>query len=234
MSQKRARKSARRKASSRKRELRIRRRLERAARLEGCATGSSDYNGQFSINEIVIGDSPDGISFPLLVEQPDELKVDLGRDTILTTAGEIILDAGNPGTGYVWNTGETSQSVLADSTGIYSVLVTAVNNCSVSDSISIIIDYTDLVNYPDKNAPLNIYPNPGKGKFYLRPGNSQKEDVVEVVLINSAGKTIYSDMFRNVEVNAVLHISLDKTPPGIYLMKIIMNGESDQRRVVIY
>ncbi len=53
-------------------------------------------------------------------------------------AGETrLLDAGWGFTSYLWNNGATSQTIIVDASGTYSVMVTNANNCSGSTSISL-------------------------------------------------------------------------------------------------
>jgi hypothetical protein len=51
-------------------------------------------------------------------------EVDLGNDTSIYQGETLILDAGNPGAGYLWNTGATSQTLAVSTSGTYSVTVT--------------------------------------------------------------------------------------------------------------
>jgi hypothetical protein len=56
--------------------------------------------------------------------------------THCTNLGPLILDAGNPGANYLWSTGANSQTILANSSGTYSVTVS--NACStVTDVVSV-------------------------------------------------------------------------------------------------
>lgn len=64
--------------------------------------------------------------------------VELGNDTIICTSSNFLLDAGNPGAAYSWNTGETSQTLTVSGVGEYSVTVTS-NGCSKADTINIAI-----------------------------------------------------------------------------------------------
>jgi hypothetical protein len=50
--------------------------------------------------------------------------VNLGNDTTICFVDMVKLDAGNPGAQYLWNTGATTQTIYAMSTGLYSVEVT--------------------------------------------------------------------------------------------------------------
>lgn len=51
---------------------------------------------------------------------------------------QTVLDAGNPGLNYLWNTSETTQSIMVDSGGIYSVTLTTANNCNTTYSIEVV------------------------------------------------------------------------------------------------
>ena len=63
--------------------------------------------------------------------------VNLGPD--LSECDSVILDAGNPGLSFLWNTGQTSQQITASSSGLYHVNVTNSNGCTTADTIGISI-----------------------------------------------------------------------------------------------
>ncbi len=65
--------------------------------------------------------------------------VNLGRDTVICN-NEInlfTLNAANPNSLYLWNTGATTQIISVTSQGLYSVLVTSANGCTSSDEINV-------------------------------------------------------------------------------------------------
>lgn len=62
--------------------------------------------------------------------------VDLGEDTIVCPGTSFELNAANPGSGYLWNTGADTQTIQVENPGNYSVNVTN-GACSVSDEIFI-------------------------------------------------------------------------------------------------
>lgn len=69
----------------------------------------------------------------------------LGND-IISCSSEVTLNAGNPGQQYAWSDGETTQSILADTTGTYSVLVTNTSSgCAASDTIDVTIDTIPII-----------------------------------------------------------------------------------------
>lgn len=63
--------------------------------------------------------------------------VDLGPDQNFCSAFSHTVNAGNPGSSYLWNTGSTMQSINVTASGTYFVDVTTANNCSSSDTIVI-------------------------------------------------------------------------------------------------
>lgn len=62
-------------------------------------------------------------------------KVFLGNDTVLCAKTNLLLTANGDIETYLWNTGDTTFSIIATSTGWYSVLVTDSNACINWDSI---------------------------------------------------------------------------------------------------
>jgi len=69
----------------------------------------------------------------LLFAQP---QVNLGQDTV--GCDSIVLDAGNPGSTYLWSNGANSQSIVVSTTGIYWVEVSNANGSS-RDSIFVTV-----------------------------------------------------------------------------------------------
>ena len=85
-----------------------------------------------------------GQGFGMLPNFPDHLfggeavlQVDIGPDQNLQCNGDTIrLDAQNPGARFLWSTGDTTQTLLVSSPGIY--IVTVSNNCgSAADTVLI-------------------------------------------------------------------------------------------------
>ncbi len=64
--------------------------------------------------------------------------VNLGPD-IIQCGGIVTLDAGNPGSTYVWTDQSTNQTLVVTSSGNYGVTVTTPQNCTAADDIDISI-----------------------------------------------------------------------------------------------
>ncbi|MFT6746439.1 MAG: gliding motility-associated-like protein [Glaciecola sp.] len=66
--------------------------------------------------------------------------VDLGADTTICEWDTYTLDAENQGLFYIWNTGETSQTVVVNQQGQYKAIVVDEIGCEGSDSMNLYID----------------------------------------------------------------------------------------------
>lgn len=64
-------------------------------------------------------------------------EVNLGADKQECAGVLVLLDAGNPGSTYLWSTGATSQSISVTTPGTFIVNVTNTNGCLASDTIVI-------------------------------------------------------------------------------------------------
>ena len=94
-------------------------------------------SGGFTVNlRVEVGGISQSISQPVEILTND-LMVDLGQDTTICVDEVLTLDAGT-GTSYVWSTGETTQTIDVDTTGIYWVEVTTANGCTDFDDIEVL------------------------------------------------------------------------------------------------
>lgn len=76
----------------------------------------------------------------------DEPTVDLGPDISVCGPATITLDAGPGANQYLWNTGQSTQSIEVSTTGNYSVNYSLGSGCEASDTISVTISPTPIVN----------------------------------------------------------------------------------------
>jgi hypothetical protein len=79
-------------------------------------------------------------TFSTVIHVYSSRNVDLGNDTKLCNSfATLTLDTGNLGASCLWNNGATSQSIVANTTGLYTVTVTNGNICSPIDSTQVTI-----------------------------------------------------------------------------------------------
>ena len=95
--------------------------------------------GLYTIRAWTDGDAhPDNDSTTLIIESLATPVIEFGPD--LTICSTQILDAENPGSDYAWSNGETTQTIMVDISGTYSVTITnPETGCTATDDIEITI-----------------------------------------------------------------------------------------------
>lgn len=125
--------------------------------------------------------------------------VDLGIDSTICSGDSILLDAGNPSAlNWVWNTGETTQTIQGKSAGEYSVIVTTLGGCTTLDTTNIIVD-TVIVSLGNDtslctdSAYVLDAGNPSADTWVWNDGNTSQLDTVNtastysVIVTNPSG-----------------------------------------------
>lgn len=72
--------------------------------------------------------------------------VDLGADTAICAGSPLTLDAGNPGSTYVWQDSTTMQTLVVMTASTYGVEVTDANGCKQMDAINVSVNALPMVN----------------------------------------------------------------------------------------
>ncbi len=134
----------------------------------------------------------------IIISIQNTFAVNLGNDTIICSGQSMLLDAGNPGQTYLWNTNATTQTIVAGTSGIYWVTV-GNGNCSVTDSISITIGTSGSLNLGNDTTICNgqsVTLDAGNaGSTYLWSTNATTQSIS----VNAAGN--YSVVVTNVCAN---------------------------------
>ena len=140
-------------------------------------------------------------------------------DATVTQNGDsltVTVTTGTPPYTYLWNTNETTQSILPDSSGSYYCVVTDANGCS-DWSNQYIYTSTSVQNITYNN--LNIYPNPTRGLLNIEFDNIDNK-ISEVSVVNVLGDKIYKDNLDNKTFKYSSQIDLSKYSNGIYFVRL--------------
>ena len=148
--------------------------------------------------------------------------VNLGPDAIASDS--LVLDAGAGFVQYVWNTSETTQTIVADSSGQYIVAVLDNNGCINSDTINVTI----TVGMADLEIDgITIYPNPASNQIFVQSSNANKFDIR---MIDGQGRILYNAT----SVQSRSSLNLSTYAEGIYTLQIISGDKVSTRMVVIH
>lgn len=155
--------------------------------------------------------------------------VELGADTSFCPDIVWTLDAGNEGANYLWSTGETTQTISVDTTGLgygvhnFTVEVTNQNGCAVSDEIN--LEYVDCtgINELATNIKLNVYPNPSNGVFNVSLTTIESTKV-NIQVVSSNGKVVFVKENLDLYGQNDLQIDLSSYAKGMYQL-IISNDK---------
>ena len=115
--------------------------------------------------------------------------IDLGPDLSINAGGNVILTPNVTGNflTYLWSTGETTDSIIVDMAGTYTVTVTNSDGCSSSDSITITISTETKTSL--SFGEYYIFPNPAHDiiRIYL---SENINPPYTITLIDTNGKKV--------------------------------------------
>ncbi|MEO8069354.1 MAG: gliding motility-associated C-terminal domain-containing protein [Flavobacteriales bacterium] len=107
----------------------------------------------------------------------------LGPDTSLCVGQNWLLDAGNPGSTFLWNTTAPTQTISTTVGGTFSVLVTDANDCVNGDTILIVFDPLPVINISDSIVCVSetLTLNAGNpGSVYLWSPTGETTQTIDV------------------------------------------------------
>jgi len=150
-----------------------------------------------------------------------------GSEETICVFDTVTLDAGNPGSSYIWSNGSTEQIIKLGTTGIgfdvkfVQVTVTSPHGCVATAQRTIYFDFSACagIDDPFDEAGFRIYPNPGKGILHIQ--NSGIYERCFLTVTDKLGRNIITNheiVFLNPDSQFTLDLS--DSPPGLYMVRI--------------
>jgi hypothetical protein len=137
----------------------------------------------------------------------------LGNDTTLMEGDSILLDAGNPGALYLWSTGDTTQTIIVNETGYYSVVVT--NDCGNGED-EIFVDILTNILLSSKTN-VKVYTSNNQLNFT----NFEGSELLTVYALS--GKLLYKGTIQN-----TVHVS------GSQVVMVSISSAANPIRIKIF
>lgn len=161
-------------------------------------------------------------------------------DTTICIYDSVALNAGNPGSDYLWSNGATDQLIWVGTTGIgydlqtYSVEVTNVNGCKSQAGINVIFSFETCVGIRENAmaGKIRIFPNPSNGIITIEMDGDRGTTVGTII---SAYGQLMTDfmMPENFTGKSSRVIDLRNLPKGIYLIRFVNPNFNHSQKLVI-
>lgn len=159
-------------------------------------------------------------------------QINLGNDSTVCLEDNYILSVPATFISYLWNNGQTTNSVLVNQTGNYFLQVTDTNNCiHYSDTVYFNVPICLSVNNDYGNTnDFFLYPNPANGKIHIKYDNFVHKQIDEIFITNILGQKIYTAKYP---VTLNLFIDIASFDEGYYYVSIINNGQTITKPLLI-
>jgi len=166
--------------------------------------------------------------------------VELGEDFEMCHNHIKELDAGHPNAAsWIWSTGETSQVITVDSTGVgfsgsenISVVVTDEKGCEGSSEVTMTIQNCTGIPESIYDLGINVFPNPNDGNFTLEL-NAEQPDEVRIKVVDARGAIVYSNERISIQGNHTMRISLNDLQEGMYYLMIDSDKVHQVKKIIV-
>jgi hypothetical protein len=131
-------------------------------------------------------------SADVTITEPDAVAGAITEDATSNKL-EVTMSSGVSPYTYLWNTTETTASIVPTMSGIYWCVATDANGC-VSDTME--IDYISTAVTELSIEAISIYPNPSDEIFTIS-FVSNAQQVLDVAIVSILGKVVYTENLEN-------------------------------------
>jgi hypothetical protein len=159
--------------------------------------------------------------------------IDFGDDNgLLETTLPYVLDAGSGHQSYLWQDASTNQTYTVNNSGTYSVIVTGTNNCQTEKSVQVEEIVSSVINSPDNNLNISIYPNPASDEIYMEIDAREQDDLL-VEFYNSEGLLMFHFKAERGNIFKKSY-DINNFARGIYHVKVYNKEINHISKVIIY
>jgi hypothetical protein len=179
--------------------------------------------GNYAIHITNLAEACSDTSQAVVVIENQNPSIDLGPDTTTCiNLSPLTLYVTSGYDQYLWNTGDTINTIVVNTSGNYKVTVTDSNACKGTDSLLVVFD--PCLGLEEKSIVTQIYPNPFSGELTINTGSNQP---AIVTIYNSAGTVILSSQ----EIQNEGKLDMSRHSNGLYFVSIQQNGTQTWHKI---
>lgn len=135
--------------------------------------------------------------------------------------------ADNPPYTFLWNTGDTEDTIDGIAPGLYNVTVTDGNGCS--DALQVAVGSVST-NEIEGLTSIALQPNPTSGSALIQASFDRAVDV-QVEVLNVLGQRVWEmNASRTTDISETL--DLNNVPDGVYLVRLTVDRQTVTRKLV--
>jgi len=149
-------------------------------------------------------------------------------------SGQTIELTAQGGTSFLWNTGDTADtiSLSLDETTILSVTVYNGNQSEIVEFEIIVEDCNGIaLQEDDLSNQMNIYPNPTDGVMHINI--ESRTDILDMNLLSLEGKIVYFDKMDYQKDGLSKQIDVSGLSKGIYFLRLYNSNNYFVKKVMI-
>ncbi|MBI5913761.1 MAG: T9SS type A sorting domain-containing protein [Bacteroidetes bacterium] len=166
------------------------------------------------------------------IVQPIEFGFSITDETVLGAddgSATVMASGGTPPYTYLWSNGQTGPTATNLAPGFYTCSITDANGCEVVVAIEILPGTNATTDLPGLRS-LTLSPNPTGGRFELSLA-LENPLPVQVEVVDVTGRILAKTPLENV-LEKSWQFDLTPYPSGVYICKILANGQVAGLRVV--
>ena len=167
----------------------------------------------------------------VMVSVVESISAYAGEDVLNICIGNSVTLTASGGNNYLWNTGETTQSII-----VYPELEEEIYTVTVSNGISFETDDVSVFTYDCSETEtifdnIQVYPNPTRNIANIKITGFNNSSSFQLYDIH--GRLLKNQPIEHIENQPVL-ITLDLSayPNGMYILKIIENDNIHTKRII--
>jgi PKD repeat protein len=183
-------------------------------------TDGTNTNTITKNNYIIVKEKPYGL-FP--------------SDSSICFNNTISLNAGNPGSSYIWSTGESTQTILVDSSGnntgqkLVTVEILTMEGCWNKDSI--LVSFAPCTGMQENDyAAIQVFPNPVQGTLRITaPGLNIP--IVNLLIYNEQGMLVKEE--NKGVISSEWQLDISDLQAGLYVLVLETSEFALHKKLII-